>query len=137
MTQSDRDESRQFFFTAWQKHLTKTPVEPLEAQIIEIILQHPEYHDLLSHPENNQNKDFTQDNPFLHMGLHLALREQISTNRPAGIQAIYQTLIAKHGDTLYVEHQMMECLAMILWQSQRSSAMPSEEQYLENLKKLT
>jgi hypothetical protein len=34
-------------------------------------------------------RDFTRpgegENPFLHMGLHLALREQIATDRPAGI----------------------------------------------------
>lgn len=136
MTQSDRNEARKIFFTAWQKHQAQTPVEPLEAQIIEIILQHPEYHHLLNDLENNLDKDFTEENPFLHLSLHLALREQVSTNRPAGIQSIYQTLLNKHGDTLFVEHKMIEVLAVILWKSQRSGSMSSEEEYLENLRKL-
>lgn len=44
MFSSERDELRKMYFTAWEKHLKKLPIEPLEAQIIEIILQHPEYH---------------------------------------------------------------------------------------------
>jgi hypothetical protein len=136
MHSSDRNELRKVFFDAWQKHLRKLPVEMLETQIIDILLQHPEYHELLSHPENFQEKDFDEHNPFLHLSLHLALREQLATNRPAGIQQIFQTLCKKKQNTLDAEHQMIECLAEVLWEAQRSGVMPSEENYLERLKQI-
>jgi len=136
MFSSERDELRKMYFMAWEKHLNKLPVEPLEAQIIEIILQHPEYHAFLENPEKHQAQDFIEANPFLHLSLHLALREQISTNRPHGIKNVYRDLMMKYADNLLVEHRMMECLERILWEAQRSGAMPDEGIYLESLREL-
>ncbi len=136
MHSSQRNELRQAFFTAWQKHLNKQPIEPFEAQIIEVILQHPEYHEYLNNPEKYRDKDFPEINPFLHLSLHLALREQISTNRPHGINQIYQTLCHQFADTLLVEHKMMTCLEEILWDGQQSGIMPAEQVYLQKLSQI-
>lgn len=136
MFSNDRHHMRQVFFDAWQKHLNKRPLEPLEAQIVDIILQHPEYHLLLSDPERFQTKDFDGENPFLHLSLHLALREQLATNRPVGIVGVYERLCFRVGDALEAEHLMMGCLGEVIWQAQRSGRMPEEEVYLDELKKL-
>jgi hypothetical protein len=136
MFEEERNELRNKFFSAWQKHQNKLALEPLESEILTVILQHPEYFTILEHPEKFKEKDFAQENPFLHMSLHLALREQIKTNRPAGIYAIYQALCEKYMDALHAEHLMMECLENILWEAQRSGMAPDEKKYLENLKKL-
>lgn len=77
-----------------------------------------------------------QPNPFLHMGLHLAIREQIATDRPAGISAIFKNLINKYNDSLTVEHLMMEQLAECLWLSQKNNIPPDEHQYLQILANL-
>lgn len=135
MFSNNRDEMRLVFFNAWRKHLQHLPVEPLEAQLIEIILLHPEYHTLLSDPEN-QHQDYDETNPFLHLSLHLAIREQVGTDRPAGIKKIYQDLCVKQQNILHVEHMMMNCLADILWQAQQSGNMPDEAVYLVQLKNL-
>lgn len=132
----NRDTSRKLFFDAWHKHLKQLPVEPLEAQVIEIILHHPEYHKLLSDPETYQNVDFDETNPFLHLGLHLALHEQVQTNRPNGITVIYKTLCEKYQDRHLVEHKLLECLAQILWDAQHAGSMPEESYYLDCLKKI-
>ena len=132
MHPSDRNESRKIFFTAWQKHLQKLPVEPLESQIIAIILAHPEYHALFSNPDDFQQQDFDETNPFLHVSLHLAVREQIATDRPTGIKHVFQKL----GGNITAEHKMMECLAQMLWNIQHAGATADEEIYLETLKKL-
>ncbi len=133
---TERDELRQVFFEAWRKHQAHLPIEPLEAHIIEIILLHPEYHELLAHPEKYQTENFSETNPFLHLSLHLALREQINTNRPIGITAIYNTLCQKYPDPHHAEHKMLECLGQILWDAQQRGKMPDEQYYLETLKKL-
>jgi hypothetical protein len=136
MFSTDRNELRKVFFDAWHKHQHQQPIEPLDAQLIDIMLLHPEYHALLSNPEKFQAEDFPEANPFLHMSLHLAIREQISTNRPAGITAIYDRLCRKLGDPLMVEHRMMECLGEILWQAQQNNTMQDEAIYIEVLRGL-
>jgi hypothetical protein len=100
------------------------------------MLAHPEYHAVLDHPEQFKAEDFQEGNPFLHMSLHLAIREQINTNRPAGIASVYQTLSQQSGDALMAEHKMMECLGQFLWEAQQNQAMPDEQVYLEALRKL-
>lgn len=134
MFSQERNEIRNMFFNAWQKHLKKLPVEPLEAQLIEVMVAHPEYHALLSDPKKLQTENLTISNPFLHMGLHLALREQVSTDRPTGIKVIYQNLCKKYHDSLTAEHKMMERLEKILWEAQNSGKMPDEESYLNDLR---
>lgn len=136
MTTPDRDELRNVFFTAWRKHKEHLPVEPLEAQIIELILSHPEYHEMLTHPETYQAADFAETNPFLHLSLHLAIREQISTNRPAGIVQVYENLCRSYQDYHVVEHKMLECLGQVLWDAQQSGRMPDEQYYLECLRRI-
>jgi hypothetical protein len=124
---------------AWQKHREGLPMSPLEAQITAVIESHPEYHgDVTS---DNLDRDYTPDggqtNPFLHMGLHLSIREQVATNRPAGIAGIHESLTAKTSDAHAAEHQMIECLAETLWDAQNQNAPPDEQKYLERLRRLT
>jgi hypothetical protein len=114
-------------------------MSPLEAQITAVIESHPEYHgDITS---DNLDRDYMPDggqtNPFLHMGLHLSIREQVATNRPAGIAGIHESLTAKTSDAHAAEHQMIECLAETLWDAQNQNAPPDEQKYLERLRRLT
>jgi len=136
MFSSERNEIRRTMFEAWRKHLKKEVVEPIDAEIIAIALEHPEYHTLLSHPDKYQDADFIEANPFLHLGLHLSLRDQVRTNRPPGISSLYQNLLQKLKDPHLVEHQMIDCLAEILWTAQHTGVAPNETDYLEKLMKL-
>lgn len=125
-------DTRTYFFTAWAKHQAKQVLDPLESQLLAVILQHPEYHSTL----NQQNTDHPyhpelgMSNPFLHMGLHLALQDQIALDRPFGIKAIFQNLLERHGDRHHVEHLCIEQLASSLWNAQRNQCMPDEQAYL-------
>ncbi len=134
-----RDEIRQVYLQVWNKMQDGSVLEPMEAMIAEIIEMHSEYHGLLQQGESATDTEFTpemgQTNPFLHMGMHIALREQASTNRPAGINEIRSRLSAKMG-VHAAEHAMMECLGQALWQAQRSGSAPDEQAYLECLQKL-
>jgi len=131
---------RQMFFQSWQKHEQKQTLSPLETVIVSIIELHPEYHVLIKNPDKNIDKDFTpemgQTNPFLHMSMHIALHEQIATNRPDGIQTLYESLCQKFNGQHDAEHAMMECLGQALWEAQRNQQMPDEASYLQCLKDL-
>ncbi|HGX93753.1 MAG TPA: DUF1841 family protein [Candidatus Tenderia sp.] len=140
MFTQDRRQMRQFFVDVWAKAKQKEALEPMEQMLANIMEMHPEYHPLLSKGEQSLEQDFTpemgQSNPFLHMAMHIAIHEQVSTDRPAGIRDIYQKIGLKQKDPHEVEHAMMECLGEMMWQAQRSGGMPDEQGYLSNLKKL-
>ena len=134
----DRGELRKMYADAWQKRCDAVPMSPLEIQIADVIALHPEYHDAVM--TEDLNRDYTPEggetNPFLHMGLHLGIREQVATNRPAGIAAISSELTRQLGDPHAAEHQMIDCLAETLWEAQSQNSAPDEQQYLERLRRL-
>ena len=137
----ERDQLRRKYLLSWQKHQDGVPLEPLEAQIADVIALHPEYHKMLTDPDEAVDRDWTPDqgesNPFLHMGLHLAIREQVTLDRPVGIGAVHQALTQRSGDLHTTEHRMIDCLATALWEAQRSATPPDEKIYLERLRSLT
>ncbi|NNC97788.1 MAG: DUF1841 family protein [Gammaproteobacteria bacterium] len=133
-----RDQTRQFFFAVWQKLQNNSPLLPLEAQIADVMHLHPEYNAFFADPDHNSDADFSvetgQSNPFLHMGMHLALREQLGTNRPAGIQDTFRAYCEYYEDAHVAEHNMIETLGEILWDAQRQGLAPDEQRYLSLLK---
>jgi len=136
----DRSGLRRHYVEAWRKHRAGTPLEPLEHQLVTAIEQHPEYHPLFEGDEQTLGRDYTpesgQSNPFLHLGLHLAIREQVATDRPAGIAAVHRELSRRLGDAHEAEHRMLEKLGEALWFSQRTGRPPDEAAYLESLRQL-
>ncbi len=134
-----RDEIRMIYLKVWQKMQDQSLLEPMEAIIADVIKLHPEYHQILDKGECAVEKDFSpedgQTNPFLHMGMHITLREQAGGDRPAGIHDIYQNLVQQKG-MHEAEHAMMECLGQTLWNAQRHNAMPDENAYLACLRQL-
>lgn len=136
---SGRDELRHRYVEAWRRRREGLPLEPLDAQIADVIALHPEYHTLLESPAATGG-EFTveqgQINPFLHMGLHLAIREQVGTHRPPGIEQVHGRLAAKLGGAHEAEHRMIEVLAETLWEAQRAGRAPDEAAYLERLRRL-
>jgi hypothetical protein len=135
-----REHLRQMYLEAWRKYTARQPLEPLQAQIAAVIAEHPEYVPMLESGPPALTADYTpeggRENPFLHMSLHLAIREQIATDRPPGIAQIHQSLCKRLGDPHAAEHTMLEALAETLWQSQRSGTAPDEQHYLERLRTL-
>jgi hypothetical protein len=129
-----RDQLRQTYADAWRKHLAHSLLTPLEAMIVDVIGAHPEYQAVVSDkdavlglaPEISGGAE----NPFLHMGLHLAVREQVSIDRPPGVRGLLQSLQSRLGDWHSAEHALMEALAETLWQAQRAGTPPDEGRYL-------
>ena len=139
MIVQDRESSRQVFYNVWNKHQQGDILEPLESLLLSIILQHPEYHSVLNDAENMAS-DFVSDegnhNPFLHMGLHIALHEQISTDRPSGIASLYATMLGRCLDEHKLQHQIMDCLQQSIWLAQTQGQTADEDTYMESLRML-
>lgn len=135
-----REQMRRRYLEAWRKFSAREVVEPLEAQIAAVIAEHPEYIGWLESGDAALLAQFTpaggRENPFLHMGLHLAIREQVATDRPPGIARVHHELTGRTGGAHEAEHRMIEPLAEALWEAQRSGAAPDEARYLERLQRL-
>lgn len=138
MFNPSREEARQFFFDTWRKYGDKQTLSGLEGTALDIILQHPEYHAMLSDPDKYLGQDylpeFGETNPFLHMSMHLAIEEQLSIDQPPGIRAHFQNLLEKCGATHDALHITMDCLAEMIWQAQRNQTGPDSELYFNCLK---
>lgn len=135
-----RDQLREMYRGAWRKFRAEQPLSPLEKQIVAVINEHPEYRVIIESAAAdlaNYSPRSGQLNPWLHMGLHLAIREQVATNRPAGIAEVHAKLAARAGGAHEAEHRMLETLAEQMWDAQKSGKPPDENVYLERLRGLT
>lgn len=135
-----RDETRRFYITVWRRYKERLPLEPLEAQVAQVIADHPEYIPLLESGEDALHVDFSPEtgrvNPFMHMALHQALRDQIATDRPEGVARIYQRLAKRTGDPHQTEHAMAGVLAELMWETLHHRREADMNDYLERLRKL-
>ena len=137
MFNPSREQARQFFFDTWRKYRQREMLSAMEDMALEVILLHPEYHAMLDDAERYQDKDYLPEmgdtNPFLHMSMHIAIKEQLSIDQPVGIRKRFERLMKKIGDEHAVMHQVMECLAEMIWQAQRNRSALDATVYFECL----
>ncbi|PWB52651.1 MAG: DUF1841 domain-containing protein [Nitrosomonadales bacterium] len=139
MFNPSRDQARQFLFDTWHKYKAHQTLSGLESMVLEILLQHPEYHSLLNDPERYLDRDYLPEqgetNPFLHLSLHLAIAEQLSIDQPPGVKGRYHKLLEQSGDPHQAQHQVMECLGEMIWQAQRNRTAPDPAVYFSCLER--
>ncbi len=134
-----RDKIRQTFVEVWHKHSHGSPLEPMEQTIAAVIDAHPEFQGMLADPDSLVRDYPVEDgetNPFLHMGMHITIVEQITSDRPAGIRILYHALRGRFADSHELEHAMMQCLAESLWEAGESGQPPDEQRYLSCVRRL-
>ncbi|MGH8161939.1 MAG: DUF1841 family protein [Gammaproteobacteria bacterium] len=136
---SDRSEIRRQYAEAWAKARRGEELTAGERRIAEVIADHPEYRAIVESGEAAVEAEFPPEagatNPFLHMGLHIAIREQVAVDRPPGVRRVFDTLAAQRG-ALEAEHAMIECLAETLWEAQRANRPPDDAAYAMRLRRL-
>ena len=140
MFSTDRKTHRQAFVEAWAKARSDQPLEPVESLIVQVVRMHPEYQGALeSDPDDLLDRDWLPEtgdaNPFLHLGLHIAVLEQLSVDRPAGIRKLHRNLSAASG-AHEADHRIMECLAETLWRAQRDDKPFNDKAYLKCIRRL-
>lgn len=137
MFKPSREQARKLFFDSWHKYRQQKILSGIEALAIEVIFLHPEYHDVLENADRNLDKDYLPEagniNPFLHMSMHLAIKEQLSINQPIGICERFAQFQKNIGSEHAAAHQVMECLAEMIWQAQRNQSIPDADIYFECL----
>lgn len=139
MFQPSQQDVRRFFCGAWRKMRERLPLEPLEAQAVDWIAEHPEYHEVLADEAAALARDYRvedgRENPFLHLAMHLSLVEQAGIDQPHGVRQALQALAGHTGSLHAAHHEAMECLGEMIWRSQRSGLPPDGEAYLDCLQR--
>jgi len=139
MFNPSRDQARDFFFELWAKSRASSALTPLESIALSIVLEHPEYHAVLDDPERYRDREWKPEggetNPFLHLAMHLAIEEQLSIDQPAGIRAAVQALARRRDSEHEARHDVMDCLAEVIWEAQRHGAAFDNATYLDCLGK--
>ena len=126
---------RDFFCATQAKLRAGDPLTPIEALAADWIAEHPEYAGDLADAEAARRAEYPVEggrtNPFLHLSMHLSISEQVSIDQPRGIRQAFELLAARLGSAHAAQHEVMECLGEMIWQSQRSGLPPDGHQYLD------
>lgn len=126
---------RRFFCEARRKQRDQLPLTPMEAVAADWIGEHPEYHaeldDLDGALDRVYDVEAGRTNPFLHLSMHLSISEQVSIDQPRGIKQAYELLAARRGSAHEAQHEVMECLGQMMWESQRSGRPPDGHAYID------
>src|SRR5512132_37316 len=130
-----RDQAREFLFELWARHRAGAALTPLESMALAVILEHPEYHAVLDDRERYLERDWKPEggetNPFLHLQMHLAIEEQLSIDQPPGIRDAVRALARARDSEHDARHEVMECLAEVVWQAQRHGTAFDNATYLD------
>ena len=135
LIQPSQADVRRFFCGTYAKARSGATLEPIEILASQWIDEHPEYHanfaDLDAALASMLNADPSQENPFLHLSMHLSISEQCSIDQPRGIRQALELLTHKKNSLHEAHHATMECLGRMIHESQRSGRMPDGQFYIE------
>ncbi len=129
-----QEEVRRFFCNVYAKSRDGLPMEALETIAAGWIDAHPEYHVDLADADAAVSRVYDgkngQENPFLHLSMHLSISEQCSIDQPRGIRQAVE-LLAARSSLLDAHHAAMECLGRMMWEAQRAGRSPDGEAYVD------
>ena len=135
MFQPSQADVRRFFCGVYAKSRAGQPLEAIELLVSQWIDEHPEYHAALSDVDaalaSMAHASETQDNPFLHLSMHLSISEQCSIDQPRGIRQAVELLTARRESLHQAHHEVMDCLGRMVWESQRAGRPPDGAAYID------
>jgi hypothetical protein len=138
MFQPSQHDVRRFFCEVAAKQKQRLPLSPIETLAGGWVDEHPEYAAELADVEAALAADYSVEagrtNPFLHLAMHLTISEQVSIDQPRGIRQAVELLAARRGSLHDAQHEVMECLGEMLWESQRSGLPPDGIAYLDRVR---
>ncbi len=125
---------RRFFCSVYAKDQAGQALEAIETIASLWLAEHPEYHATLADQDAALAalalSDAANDNPFLHLSMHLSISEQCSIDQPRGIRQAVELLTQRRDSLHLAHHEVMECLGQMVWESQRAGRSPDGAAYL-------
>ena len=147
MFQPTQADVRRFFCTVYAKTMAGQPLEAIETIASLWIDEHPEYHlqlanldaalaqlyaaDATGSVDAAHAKGSTENNPILHLSMHLSLSEQCSIDQPRGVRQAIELLTARLDSLHDAHHAAMECLGQMMWDAQKDQKAPDGNTYVD------
>ena len=139
MFQPSQLDVRRFFCATYARQRRGLPLEPLQAMAARWLDLHPEYHAELADEAAALAAVYAVEdgrtNPFMHLSMHLSIDEQMAIDQPTGIRQAVELLAARRGSLHTAQHEVMDCLGQMLWESQRSGRPPDGQAYLDAVRR--
>jgi len=139
MFEPSQADVRRFFCGVYAKLGQSAALQPIEVLAGQWIERHPEYHAELANLDAALQAmgvpEPQRENPFLHLSMHLSISEQCSIDQPPGIRQAVELLAARRGSVHAAQHEVMECLGRMIWESQRSGTAPDGATYLDQVRR--
>jgi len=115
---------------AWRKANDGGPLSRWSACLAEVIASTAEYHGFLAETDGAIGRDFPPElgeaNPFLHLGLHVGIREQLAVDRPRRGRPLPPHPPARRRRTRGPSTGIDGLSARAFWDAQRAGRMPDE-----------
>lgn len=125
---------RRFFCSVYAKARAGQTLEALETIAALWIDEHPEYHAELTDVDAAllaiEHEQESKTNAFLHLSMHLSISEQCSIDQPRGIRQAVELLTYRRNSLHAAQHEVMECLGKMIWESQRAAQAPDGDAYV-------
>jgi Domain of unknown function (DUF1841) len=138
LVQPSQADVRRYFCGVYAKARSGLALDTMETLVSQWIDEHPEYHTTLNDLEaalrQMAQADPNQENPFLHLSMHLSISEQCSIDQPPGIRQAVELLSARRKDLHAAHHEVMDCLGRMIWESQRAGRPPDGHAYIEQVR---
>jgi hypothetical protein len=138
LIQPSQADVRRYFCGVYAKARSGLALDTMETLVSQWIDEHPEYHATLSDLDaalrDMAVADPNQENPFLHLSMHLSISEQCSIDQPPGIRQAVELLCARRKDLHAAHHEVMDCLGRMIWESQRAGRPPDGQAYIDQVR---
>ena len=130
--------SRRLLADIWRKAESGEQVRGEQARLAEIMRAHPEYRVAWESAMNGAEDTFSVEgvNPFLHVTMHRAVEEQLSTGEPKETAQTLQRLTEAGLDRHEALHRIGNVLLEQMWLMQREGRGFDRAAYIQALNKL-
>jgi len=110
-----------------------------EELIAEQMLAHPEYREVWENIDELGDRYFDpaqEENPFLHITLHVTLERQLRAGDPPCVQETMERLRERGVDPHEAQHAILRVLVQEMWEVMTQERSFDVQRYSEELKKL-
>jgi len=130
--------NRAYMAEIWRKMNANADLTEEEEILAEQMQAHPEYGEVW---EDKQLGDHLfdptkEENPFLHVSLHVMLERQVRANEPPCVRKTIERLTALGEDPHEVQHAILRILVQQLWAVMTQRRPFDMKQYREEIEKL-
>jgi hypothetical protein len=130
--------NRAYMAEVWRKANDNEDLTAEEELLAEQMQAHPEYSDIWTDEDMGDHlfDPAREENPFLHVSLHVALERQILSGEPPCVREAVERLEAQGEDPHEVRHAILRILVAQIWQLMAERRPFDAKRYCEAIEKL-